>query len=305
MPAWAVEYTRLHDNEVFEIPMLAMYCVAMRRAVFEKVGFLDERFGIGMFEDDDYTRRVKGAGFKIRCTHDAFVHHAGGASFNKLQSEEYFRLFDRNRGLFEEKWGERWQAHEDDATKATIPRLRSQLREILAANKEGRETVVSLPAEEWQSESPGAQASVARALSQAGSLVFFDCTGGRDDSFFGFRKVTPSLYLYRGPGGVLEQIKQPILLALACHWKSVSKWSEARIVYNCTPEQTSRFGEGHQRLLEVAQVIIESHRVGEGLEEDGRLIRGIPVDTDTRSSFAERVLGRSSSLSLGSQRSSR
>ena len=79
MLPWAAEYVRQHDDEVFEIPMLAMYCVAMKREVFETTGLLDERFGIGMFEDDDYSRRIVSQGLKVRCARDSFVHHAGGA----------------------------------------------------------------------------------------------------------------------------------------------------------------------------------------------------------------------------------
>ena len=111
MPAFAEAYTRAHQGQAFEIKMLAMYCVAMRRAVFEQIGPLDERFGQGLFEDEDYARRIKGAGYKVLCAEDAFVHHHGRASFGKLPLPEYDALFARNRRLYEEKWGEPWIPH--------------------------------------------------------------------------------------------------------------------------------------------------------------------------------------------------
>jgi GT2 family glycosyltransferase/glycosyltransferase involved in cell wall biosynthesis len=111
MPAWAEDYVRRHAGEVFEIPMLAMYCVAMRREVFEKVGPLDERFGIGLFEDDDYTLRVRKAGHRIVCARDSFIHHWMKAAFGKMPAAQYQELFERNRRLFEEKWGRAWIPH--------------------------------------------------------------------------------------------------------------------------------------------------------------------------------------------------
>jgi GT2 family glycosyltransferase len=111
MPAWAQRWMREHDGQTFDIPMLAMFCVAMRRDAWERVGALDERFGIGMFEDDDYSRRVKAAGYRIACARDSFVHHQMGASFGRLRPPEYQALFERNRRLYEEKWGEAWQPH--------------------------------------------------------------------------------------------------------------------------------------------------------------------------------------------------
>lgn len=113
MPAWAAAYVREHDGSAFPIPMLAMFCVAFRRDVWDKVGPLDERFGIGMFEDDDYAQRVRNAGFEIVCARDAFVHHWMKASFAKIPDGEYKALFDRNRRLFEEKWGTVWTPHAD------------------------------------------------------------------------------------------------------------------------------------------------------------------------------------------------
>lgn len=105
LAAWAASWTRAHDSETFAIPSLAFFCVAMPRAVYETVGPLDARFGIGMFEDGDYCRRVRAAGYDVRCARDAFVHHWQMASFRTLGREEYLRLFDENRRRFEEKWG--------------------------------------------------------------------------------------------------------------------------------------------------------------------------------------------------------
>jgi len=108
---FAQNYTQQHDGWSFDIQVLAMFCVAMRRDLLEEVGFLDERFAIGMFEDDDYSMRVRRAGYRVVCAEDVFVHHWGGASFSKMDRTEYRRIFEENREKFEAKWGEPWRPH--------------------------------------------------------------------------------------------------------------------------------------------------------------------------------------------------
>ena len=105
LPAWAAARSREHDGELEDIGSLAFFCVGMRRTTWERVGPLDERFGIGMFEDGDYCRRVAAVGLEVRCARDAFVHHWQMASFRRMPRETYLALFERNRRLFEEKWG--------------------------------------------------------------------------------------------------------------------------------------------------------------------------------------------------------
>jgi GT2 family glycosyltransferase len=111
MEDFSDRYTAQHRGRVFDISMLAMFCVAMRREVFEEIGFLDEKFGVGMFEDDDYSRRAQNLGYRTVCAEDAFVHHYGQASFKKLiASGKYQELWDRNHAYFESKWGS-WKPH--------------------------------------------------------------------------------------------------------------------------------------------------------------------------------------------------
>jgi GT2 family glycosyltransferase len=108
---FAERYMHEHDRQRFDIAVAAMYCVGMRRDTYERLGPLDEEFGIGMFEDDDYSHRARLAGLRVVCTEDVFVHHVGQASFAKLPREAYELLWKRNQEHFESKWNVRWQPH--------------------------------------------------------------------------------------------------------------------------------------------------------------------------------------------------
>ena len=104
LPAWAARWVRAHDSETFPISMLAFFCVAIRRAAFESVGPLDERFGLGLFEDGDYNRRARAKGWEVFCARDSFVHHWQNASFRRLGKDAYLALYEENRKKYEEKW---------------------------------------------------------------------------------------------------------------------------------------------------------------------------------------------------------
>lgn len=112
MEAFAEELMWSNSGRLADIHMLAMLCVAFRRDTYEKVGPLDEQFGIGMFEDDDYCLRVKQCRLRVVCAADVFVHHVGQAAFKKLIADgSYDPLFKENRRRFESKWNVRWVPH--------------------------------------------------------------------------------------------------------------------------------------------------------------------------------------------------
>jgi GT2 family glycosyltransferase len=128
---FALARAQAHGGVRLELPMLAMFCVAMRREVFQKTGPLDEQFEVGMFEDDDYSRRVRAAGFKIVCAEGVFVHHFGQASFGELCTNgEYDRVLESNRARFEAKWNVAWRPHDRRIT-PEYEQLRRRIRQTV------------------------------------------------------------------------------------------------------------------------------------------------------------------------------
>ncbi|WP_313074007.1 glycosyltransferase [Melaminivora sp.] len=110
MPAAARAWTLAHMGEVYRLRTLAFFCVMLPRAVYEQVGPMDETFGRGFFEDDDYCRRIEQAGLTLACADDVLVHHRLSASFDKVDSSERQMLFERNKAYYESKWGP-WEPH--------------------------------------------------------------------------------------------------------------------------------------------------------------------------------------------------
>ena len=110
MPAEAAQMTRARMGEWFEINTLAFFCVMFPRSTYEQIGGLCEEYGLGFFEDDDYCRRVQRRGMRAVCAEDVFVHHHLSASFNTLGARKKQALFEKNRAIYESKWGS-WVPH--------------------------------------------------------------------------------------------------------------------------------------------------------------------------------------------------
>jgi GT2 family glycosyltransferase len=116
MEAFAAARARDHAGKRRETDNIALFCAAGRRDELAQLGFVDERYEIGMFEDDDLSLALRRSGKALSIADDAFVHHVGQASFARLSDAEYLAVWEANRRRFEEKWGTRYVAPESTST---------------------------------------------------------------------------------------------------------------------------------------------------------------------------------------------
>ncbi|HEY3783569.1 MAG TPA: glycosyltransferase [Fimbriimonadaceae bacterium] len=105
MSLFALEFaTRELPDE--EVAMLVGFCLAVKRQALEEAGGgFDERFEIGFFEDNDICMRIAMAGFKLKVSSRAFVHHEGTKSISGIGIHPEV-LLARNMAVYEQKWTE-------------------------------------------------------------------------------------------------------------------------------------------------------------------------------------------------------
>lgn len=106
MPAFAAMHNRPDPGKWRETDRLVGFCVAFPRTTLEQVGYFDEGYEIGNFEDDDWVARLRLQGKKMVIAGDTFVHHYGSMTMKGLGSQGFQEVNDRNHHFFNEKWGD-------------------------------------------------------------------------------------------------------------------------------------------------------------------------------------------------------
>jgi O-antigen biosynthesis protein len=99
MKLFAERWRDEHRGKWFTAPKLSGFCLLMKRAVYDAIGGLDERFGLGFFDDDDLAERARRAGFELAVAHDLFVHHFGSRTLSGMASMPRNCWMRTRRGL--------------------------------------------------------------------------------------------------------------------------------------------------------------------------------------------------------------
>jgi GT2 family glycosyltransferase len=270
LDAWARRFTRANAGRIDEVPMLAMFCALMRRDVFDRVGPLDERFEIGMFEDDDYSRRLAAEGLRLGVARDSFVHHAGRGSFRQLPESEYLRIFHENRRRYEEKW-------------STAPRAApaaASFDEIARRAGEAGAVFVFPPTIGWDVTLVQRPHHLARAFARLGFPVVFEeeSDGGGGKALL--RREVENLFVSRAGPAATRELPGRVGWSFAYNVPEKKSLAGARLVYDVIdhldvfPHERGRLNRDHRRALQEADAVFA---VSHPLLDDARRVRADAV----------------------------
>ena len=94
-----------NKGKFMEMNQCQGYAMLIKRELIEKVGYLDEQFGMGGFDDTDYSIRALNAGYGSVCVHTSYVYHREHASFDAMGDR---KALQREA---EEKFFTKWPYH--------------------------------------------------------------------------------------------------------------------------------------------------------------------------------------------------
>lgn len=82
-------------------------CLMITKECKDKVGYLDEVYGMGYGDETDYQFKAHSKGFEAKVAIDTYVYHKSEVSFGT--SPEKQKKLEHNRSIFFERWGKEYE----------------------------------------------------------------------------------------------------------------------------------------------------------------------------------------------------
>lgn len=92
-----------HRGKYMEMATAVGFCYMVKREVINKIGILSEEYGLGNFEETEYSIRAARAGYKSVLSVGSYVWHKEHASFDLI--DDFEEMFEKNQKMFYEMFG--------------------------------------------------------------------------------------------------------------------------------------------------------------------------------------------------------
>jgi len=107
-PQFDIKGRGMYKGSFVETDYCRGHCIVMKRELMEKIGPLDEAFGMGYYDDVDYSLSAVKAGYIPAMANDVLVEHVRNSTFSSvLDDRKIAELQEKNRKYLESKWGRR------------------------------------------------------------------------------------------------------------------------------------------------------------------------------------------------------
>ncbi len=93
-------------GQYIEMDWARGFCILIKRELVDKIGYFDEVYSPGYFDDHDFSVRAIKTGFRCVRAKASFVWHYRNVTFQQtLKKDSFNQIFERNRKIFYQKWG--------------------------------------------------------------------------------------------------------------------------------------------------------------------------------------------------------
>ena len=92
-----------HRGEYVEMGSCIGFCMLIKREVIQKIGYFDEVYAAGNFEETDCCRKAEAAGYISVRAKGAYVYHYMKSTFRRLSN--YEEVFRANQDIYNRRWG--------------------------------------------------------------------------------------------------------------------------------------------------------------------------------------------------------
>jgi glycosyltransferase involved in cell wall biosynthesis len=117
----AKEFFATPTNLYIPLYRADFFCVAIRKSLWDRLEGLDLSYGLGYYEDFDFSMRAKSIGYESCLIEDVLVFHQGSASFSDKKQRS--KLLRKNKKIFINRFPEAQLRHVREDSFQTVEYL--------------------------------------------------------------------------------------------------------------------------------------------------------------------------------------